>query len=194
MELENLVKDVDDADIRFSFANCHIKNIKLFKPYTKDNSILATYCFLNCKFDSIEDIKGLDESFCTVINCDCIEFSNYECPDAGEFIGYKKCYIKDILEYCIVKLLIPEDAKRLTALNSHKCRCSKAKVIGIYTTDGKDISGKGYIPTNAFYTDGPTTYYGLNDTVYPDDYCPYPGDECSNGIHFFMNFLEARYF
>lgn len=41
------------------------------------------------------------------------------CPDTGSFIGWKKA------SGLIVKLLIPSDAKRLSA-TGRKCRCNKA--------------------------------------------------------------------
>ena len=52
------------------------------------------------------------------------------CPDTGSFIGWKKA------SGYIVKLLIPEDAKRLSA-TGRKRRCNKAKVLEIQVLDGR---------------------------------------------------------
>ena len=46
------------------------------------------------------------------------------CPEEGAFIAFKKCKGK------IVKLLITEDASRLSA-TTYKCRANKAKVLEI---------------------------------------------------------------
>ena len=51
------------------------------------------------------------------------------CPTDGSFIGWKKAS-----EY-IVKLQIPEDARRSSA-GGEKCRCDKAYVVEIQNADG----------------------------------------------------------
>ena len=51
------------------------------------------------------------------------------CPTEGSFIGWKKA------SGCIVKLRIPEDARRSSA-TGHKCRCDKAYVMEIQNMDG----------------------------------------------------------
>ena len=101
------------------------------------------------------------------------------CPDTGEFIGWKKA------NGYIVKLLIPEDAKRLSA-TGRKCRCNKAKVLEIQVLDGRqaDISEvkSGYDP-NFVYTAG--------KTVQVDNFDDDRWNECSTGIHFFITREEA---
>lgn len=102
------------------------------------------------------------------------------CPEEGSFIGWKKC------EGFLVKLLIPEDAKRSSA-TTRKCRCSHAKVLGIY-----DILGN---PTDFTELDhsayGHITTYRVGQIVRPDDFDEYRWNECSNGIHFFITKQEA---
>lgn len=51
------------------------------------------------------------------------------CPTEGSFIGWKKA------SGHIVKLRIPEDARRSSA-TEHKCRCDKAYVMEIQNMDG----------------------------------------------------------
>ena len=51
------------------------------------------------------------------------------CPTEGSFIGWKKA------SGHIVKLRIPEDARRSSA-TGHKCRCDKAYVMEIQNMDG----------------------------------------------------------
>lgn len=59
-----------------------------------------------------------------------IPFIPLACPDKGAFTGWEKC--KD--DY-IVELLIPSEAKRLSAAG-RMCRCDKAMVISIQNIDG----------------------------------------------------------
>ena len=104
------------------------------------------------------------------------------CPEEGAFIGFKKC---DGAEECVlVKLEIPEDAKRSSA-TTRKCRCSKAKVISI--TGIK--SGKEY--EEAFSKYNNKFVYRVGETVVPDSFDEDRWNECSNGIHFFITKQEA---
>jgi uncharacterized protein YjbI with pentapeptide repeats len=103
----------------------------------------------------------------------------YSCPDFGIFIGWKKA------SGYIVQLEIPEDAKRCSA-TGRKCRCNKAKVLGIYDykhnlTDVQEVSSdrdKNFI-------------YKVREIVSVDDFDEDRWNECSTGIHFFINFQEA---
>ena len=111
------------------------------------------------------------------------------CPEKGEFVGYKRAisnYIAD--EFVIVKLLIPESALRSSA-DGRKCRCSQAKVIGFYKPEtGEDVSDK--VKRAWSYVDSDFEYV-LGETIFPDKFDTNRWNECSNGIHFFMNFREA---
>lgn len=100
------------------------------------------------------------------------------CPSEGAFIGWKK------VNNYLVKLLIPEDAKRSSA-TTNKCRCDKAKVleiIDLYTKTNIDIV------INDIYV---KCIYKVNEMVYPDKFDENRWDECSHGIHFFINKQEA---
>lgn len=113
------------------------------------------------------------------------------CPKDGEFIGYKKC-VYDYTNYydyvnCIVKLLIPADAKRLSAFG-RKCRCSKAKVLGIFDLDGNELIN---VKRAESYCHSEFTYI-VEEWAYPNSFDDNRFVECSNGIHFFMTFEEAR--
>ena len=99
---------------------------------------------------------------------------NLACPEEGSFIGYKKA------GKCIVKLLIPEDAKRSSATTA-KCRCDKAKVLDI-----EDImTGEKIETVNSNYDTNFT--YIVGEMVYVDDFDDNRWNECSTGVHFFMN-------
>ena len=108
-----------------------------------------------------------------------VPYIPYACPDFGMFIGFKKA------SGYIVVLEIPEDAKRLSA-TGRKCRCNKAKVLEIQNLDGTkaDVDEVRSNYTAAFV-------YRVGETVSVDDFCENRWDECSAGIHFFINRQEA---
>lgn len=101
------------------------------------------------------------------------------CPEEGAFIGFKKA------GGYIVKLLIPETAKRSSA-TSRKCRCSEANVLNITKLDG----------TEADVTSIPSDYtadfvYTVGETVRVEDFDEDRWNECAPGIHFFITRDEA---
>ena len=101
------------------------------------------------------------------------------CPSDGSFVGWKK--IAD----CLVKLEIPEDARRCSCI-SNKCRCDKAKVLEIMTIDDEqpltEIENTSY---------SPYVTYKVGEMVYPDSFDDNRWNECSHGIHFFINKQDA---
>ena len=103
---------------------------------------------------------------------------NLACPEEGSFIGYKKA------RNHIIKLLIMEDSKRSSA-TTLKCRCDKAKVLDIEEiSTGKKI---GSVPSdyNADFV------YRVGEMVKVDDFDENRWNECSTGIHFFVNKQNA---
>ena len=105
------------------------------------------------------------------------------CPEEGAFIGYKKAQ-KDK----IVVLEIPADAKRSSATTA-KCRCDKAKVLRIENFDGTIAK-----ETTAFSCYDPMFLYTVGKTVTAPDFDEDRWNECSKGIHFFINKENAKNF
>ena len=101
------------------------------------------------------------------------------CPEEGDFIGWKKAGDK------IVKLRIPEDALRSSA-TTRKCRCNKAEVIEIYNIDGT-IADERIVSSN--YNSSFT--YEVGKTVEVQYFDTNRWNECTRGIHFFINRQEA---
>lgn len=102
------------------------------------------------------------------------------CPEEGAFIGWKKAH------GLIVKLLIPEDAKRSSA-TTRKCRCSKATVLSIQTIDGDEAE------SDEVASDRDKDFvYRVGETVEVEDYDENRWNECSTGIHFFITRKEAE--
>ena len=101
------------------------------------------------------------------------------CPEYGAFIAWKKA--NDM----IVKLQIPEDAKRSSAFG-RKCRASKAVCLAIQDIGGKD-SGMTEICSNH----DKSFIYRVGETVEIADFDEDRTHECAPGIHFFITRQEA---
>ncbi len=101
------------------------------------------------------------------------------CPSDGAFIGWKK------VEGCLIQLFIPEDAKRCSA-TTQKCRCEFAKVLSIVRIEnGEELQSI----ENTSYT--PSIVYKVGEIVKPDSFDEDRWNECSHGIHFFINKQDA---
>lgn len=108
-----------------------------------------------------------------------IPYIQLECPSEGSFIGWKK--INEIL----IKLEIPEDARRSSA-TTKKCRCDKAKVLDFYDLNSNELNIDKII--NHTYN---MCEYRKGEMVYPDYFDENRWNECSHGIHFFINKQDA---
>ena len=97
------------------------------------------------------------------------------CPTEGSFIGWKKA------SGCIVKLRIPEDARRSSA-TGHKCRCDRAYVEEIQNMDGTRAT------VDAVRSDhDKNLVYTVGATVEVPDFDDNRWSECAPGIHFFID-------
>ena len=126
------------------------------------------------------DLRGADLCGANLYGAKNIPFIPYACPDFGMFIGFKKA--RDNL---IVVLEIPEDAKRLSA-TGRKCRCDKARVLEIQNLDGTKSD-----KTEAISQHDKDFIYRVGEIVSVPDFCEDRWNECSEGIHFFINRQEA---
>ena len=97
------------------------------------------------------------------------------CPTEGSFIGWKKA------SGHIVKLRIPEDARRSSA-TGHKCRCDKAYVMEIQNMDGTKAT------EDTVRSDNDKNFvYTVGATVEVPDFDDNMWSECAPGIHFFID-------
>lgn len=133
------------------------------------------------------DLSNADLSYSNLSNADlrCADLSNIKinyrtlgynlaCPEEGSFIGYKKA------NEHLIKLLILEDSKRSSA-TTLKCRCDKAKVLSITNIKtGKEISEIASDYDKNFI-------YKVGKIVEVKDFDDNRWNECSTGIHFFIN-------
>jgi hypothetical protein len=101
-------------------------------------------------------------------------FFALQCPEEGAFVAWKKCE-----NNVIVKLLIPEDAKRSSA-TTRKCRASKAIVLEVIGAK------KGISQADQRFR------YEVGKEVIPDSFDDNRWAECSHGIHFFLTRKEAE--
>ena len=115
-------------------------------------------------------------------NAEYLPFISLNLPE-GEFIAYKKLWHHQA--YYIIKLKILADSKRSRA-TSDKCRCDKAFVLEIQNLDGSKSDLKEI--TNYNFT--PCTYK-VGEIVEADSWGEDRFNECSHGIHFFLDRQRA---
>lgn len=158
--------------------------------YEKENNTLKYTLFKGVKNGADlrgANLRGADLRYANLRGADLLSAKNIpyiplSCPSDGAFIGWKK--ISNYKGYYLVKLEIPEDARRCSATTC-KCRCDKARVLEI--TRIKDGEGVDVI-TNTNYGE---CVYKVGEMVISDSFDENRWNECSNGIHFFINKQQA---
>ena len=125
------------------------------------------------------DLRYADLHYAKLNDAKNLPFIPYACPETGSFIGYKKA------SNMIIKLEITEDAKRVSA-TGRKCRCNKAKVLGIYDYERNLLEDKEVASDR-----DKDFIYRVGELVEVKDFDEDRWNECSTGIHFFINFQEA---
>ena len=124
------------------------------------------------------DLSGADLRGADLSSADYNELTSFllsQCPSEGSFVGWKKAH------GLIIKLLITETAKRSSA-TSLKCRCSEAKVLEIQNIDGSLSDVK-----EAYSNYDLSFIYRSGEIVNVDNFNEDRWNECSTGIHFFIN-------
>lgn len=160
---------------RAFFNNVSMQNSCKFKGALLDNTN-----FHESKID-IEDLNEVRIPHTTI-------GLNMACPEEGAFIGWK--YVRNNRDYYLIKLLIPEDAKRSSA-TTRKCRCDKAFVLDIVDLFNESIHYEKCENPNAKIYTREKIVYKVGETVYPDSWDEDRWVECSHGIHFFITKQEA---
>ena len=166
------VADLDGADLR----GAYLRGANLRGAYLGGANLRGAY--LRGANLRVANLGGADLRGADLEGAKDIPFIPLSCPSDGEFIGWKKVSNK------LVRLLIPSDAKRSSS-TSNKCRCDKAKVLEITDLDGSNpitsVINNNYI----------NTQYVVGEMVFPDSFDENRWNECSHGIHFFINKQEA---
>ena len=171
------LREANLDDINLEGANLMVANLE-GANLEHANLGHADLTFADLKDANINhvDLTGVDLT--NVKNLPDISMS---CPATGSFIGWKRAD-----NNFIVKLEIPTDAKRSSAIGSKKCRCNKAKVLSIENLDGTPAE---VTKVHSQYETG--FIYTLGETVEEELFDENRFRECSTGIHFFMTREEA---
>lgn len=166
------------------FIGCSLSNCVIFRFCDLREVDLCGANLYTCGF---ADCFGLD----TAIVDDKTLYYRPQCPTNGSFIGYKGawCYDTELhIRPVLVTLAIPADAYRSSA-TTQKCRCDKAMVL-----DACDLSNgqplPNTVPIHSVYDSN--FVYTIGQTLQVADCNTNRWDECSIGIHFFMEKKDAR--
>ena len=173
---------LDGANL--SYAN--LENAELFKAGLYNANLSNTYlknADLRNAWMIHTNLKDADlrEAILDCANLDDADLSNAKIdypmliPD-GEFIAWKKVNGK-----YIIKLKILADSKRSRG-TTFKCRCDKALVLEIQNLDGSksdllEVVNDNYAPCT----------YKVGEIVEADSWDENRFNECSHGIHFFLD-------
>ena len=193
-----------DGKVLFSFDEDErtlAKEIGWHKELSGADLSGADLAFADLRYSNLSgaDLSGADLAFADLkgANVECTNFKDADieyadldgafgmpyiplaCPSEGSFIAWKKVGIG-----YLVKLEIPEDARRSSA-TSKKCRCSKALVLDI-----EDLY-TGEHPSMVVNYDYCECVYEVGKMVHPDSFDENRWNECSHGIHFFMDKQDA---
>ena len=176
--------DFSNADLRMAICKNADCTMASFKNAEMRGSIFWQSSFY------LADFTGANTIGVEFYNADLIHAVNApyvitSCPETGAFVAWKSCMSANGVKIVIVKLLIPEDAKRSSGTD-YKCRASKAEVLEIQAIDGRVLPDK-----EAFSRFNRSFVYRVGQTVYPSNFCKDRFMECSGGIHFFMNRQDA---
>ena len=131
------------------------------------------------------NLRGVNLGVANLGDAKNIPYVPLACPSDGAFVGWKKVIDQEDERQYLVKLLIPEDARRSSSTGI-KCRCDKAKVLAIYDIVDNMAEVKSVLSTNYVQT-----CYMVGEEVLPDSFDENRWEECSHGIHFFINKQDA---
>lgn len=174
----------EKCDLMYAyFGKCTFEDVKFVKCNCQGvnyyNAQFTNTVFLKC---NMENTYLMCSNFNDAMVCPSIKM---KCPETGSFIGYKICTSIEGSR-ALVKLEIPEDAKRLSG-TSKKCRCDKAKVVDITIISTGD---KINMAKNEFYPMRQLNYV-IGEYVYADSFDENRWNCCTHGIHFFMDKDDA---
>lgn len=112
-----------------------------------------------------------------------VPFIPMTCPDVGSFVAWK------YVDGYIVKLLIPDDARRSSGTSMPRaCRSDKALVLAIENKDGSPADITTLVSMS---NPKAPTRYTVGEMTFADGWDENRFKECTHGIHFFINRQEA---
>lgn len=169
---------------KISFINCNLSGSKFINCSFKNSN------FCNCNLSDM-NLETSNIKKCNFHKniLDNIIMPDYPmaCPENGSFIGYKKVIdINDFTKHYILKLQIPADAKRSSATDK-LCRCNKAEVLNIQNLDGSPVDNILKVGSICNYK----FIYKIGEMVEEPNFNECRWEECTSGIHFFVNRKDA---
>ena len=190
---ENMKANLRDANLRYAdLRYADLRNADLRYADLRDANLrYADLRYADLRYADLRnadlryadlrdaDLRYADLHYAKLNDAKNLPFIPYACPETGSFIGYKKA------SNMIIKLEITEDAKRVSA-TGRKCRCNKAKVLGIYDYERNLLEDKEVASDR-----DKDFIYRVGELVEVKDFDEDRWNECSTGIHFFINFQEA---
>ena len=190
--------DLRDADLRDAYLSradlrgaylsradlrgAYLSRADLRGAYLRDADLRGAYLSradLSRADLSRADLRGADLSRAKEL-----PYLPLSCPSDGAFVAWKK--VKSLSSSYLVKLQVPEDARRSSA-TTNKCRCDKALVLDIYEIGNEDHHIDEILNTSQ----DAELLYKVGEMVYPDSFDENRWNECSHGIHFFINKQDA---
>ena len=170
----------------FHFENCEFIGALLYR------SDFTNATFYNCDFSraKVDRAKGFNPEISLNKGVDNL-------PQKVDLIGYKKVLTVNRENYTggiprVLKVKIPKWAERSKS-TSNKCRASAVKPLALFDLDGEEITNlteyDSIIPSHRITV---KHEYSIGEISYPDLWDDNRWNECSNGIHFFMKFEEAK--
>lgn len=179
----------------FTFDNCIFRQCD-FTKCDAENVLFKSCIFYDCDFNEA-DLPPFFYPEC-MVDCTNIPYMPMACPEEGEIIGYKIASSERLrlsvpiwrniknhgLPNVLVTLKIPANAKRSSA-GGRKCRCDKAEVIGLEHITSHENLSIAYSKYDLNFA------YHIGDSISVPEFDENRWNECSTGIHFFINRKEA---
>lgn len=181
----------------FTFDGCIFRECN-FSHCDMTNITFKSCSFYNCDFDKAELPPFFRPN--NMEDCVNVPYMPMACPEEGEFIGYKIASSEQMMSNMpsfimpyenngpanvLVTLKIPADARRSSA-GGRKCRCDKAKVIGL------EFFGKDFKGAKVAYSKFDVRFkYRIGEEISVPFFDENRWHECAAGIHFFINRKEA---
>jgi hypothetical protein len=175
--------DLSGADLRGAYlSGADLSGADLRGAYLSSADLRGAYLSgadLRGAYLSGADLSGAHLSGADLRGAKNIPFIPTYLPE-GEFVAWKK-----LENGLIVKLKILEDSKRSRS-TTDKCRCDKCLVLEFQNQDGSKSDLKTF--TNKNYSE---CAYTVGEIVKADSWDENRWNECSHGIHFFIDRQSA---
>jgi hypothetical protein len=110
-------------------------------------------------------------------------------PEEGTFVAWKKVLSDDDdNDFVVLRLQIPEDAKRVSTPTERKCRADKVLVLAAYGQNGAEITNEA-----VFYSNKDSNFtYRVGEIAEADQFNDDIREVCTYGLHFFLTRKEAE--